>query len=65
MALVCGLEFGDKEADAADDVVGWSFVAGEGEELDGEVGGPGAQDEVPFVEIDEAKDESGSGADGV
>ena len=48
------LEFGEDEADAAYDVVGWGFVGGEGEELDGEVAGVGAEDETAFVEVDEA-----------
>jgi hypothetical protein len=34
---VASLEFGEDEADAADDVVGGSFVGGKGKELDGEV----------------------------
>jgi hypothetical protein len=33
----CGLEFGEDETDAADDVVGGSFVGGKGKKLDGEV----------------------------
>ena len=59
------LEFGEDEADAAYDVVGWGFVGGEGEELDGEVAGVGAEDETAFVEIDEAEEEGGSATDGV
>ena len=58
-------EFGEDEADAAYDVVGWGFVGGEGEELNGKVAGPGAEDETAFVEVDEAKEECGSAADGV
>ena len=59
------LEFGEDEADAAYDVVGWGFVGGEGEELDGEVAGVGAEDETAFVEVDEAEEEGGAAADGV
>jgi hypothetical protein len=59
------LEFGEDEADAAYDVVGWSFVGGEGEELDGKVAGPRAEDEAAFVEVDEPEKESGSAADGI
>src|ERR1700678_151372 len=59
------LEFGEDEADAADYVVGWGFVCGEGKELDGEVAGPGAEDEAAFVEVYEAEEESGAAADGV
>ena len=61
----CLLEFGEDEADAAYDVVGWGFVGGEGEELDGEVAGVGAEDETAFVEVDEAEEEGGAAADGV
>ena len=57
--------FGEDEADSADDVVGWSFVGGEGEKLDGEVAGVGAEDEAAFVEVDEAKEEGGAATDGV
>ena len=59
------LEFGEDEADAAYDVVGWGFVGGEREELDGEIAGVGAEDETAFVEVDEAEEEGGSAADGV
>lgn len=59
------LEFGEDEADAAYDVVGWGFVGGEGKQLDGEVAGVGAEDETAFVEVDEAEEESGAAADGV
>jgi hypothetical protein len=58
-------EFGEDEADAADDVVGWGFVGGEGEELDGEVSGGGAEDETAFVVVGEAEQEGGAAADGV
>jgi hypothetical protein len=60
-----GLEFGEYEADATYDVVGWGFVGGEGEELDGEVAGVGAQNEAAFVEVDEAEEEGGAAAYGV
>jgi hypothetical protein len=40
-------------------------VGGEGKELDGEVAGPGAEDEAALVEGDEAEEESGAAADGV
>jgi hypothetical protein len=60
-----GLEFGEDEADAAYDVVGWGFVGGEGKELDGEVAGVGAEDEAALVEVDEAEEECGAAADGV
>jgi len=40
-------------------------VGGEGEELDGEVAGVGAEDETAFVEVDEAEEEGGSATDGV
>ena len=53
MAMV--LEFGEDEADTAYDVVGWGFMGGEGEELDGEVAGVGAEDEAAFVVVDEAE----------
>jgi hypothetical protein len=59
------LEFGEDQADAAYDVIGWGFVGGEGEELDGEVAGVGAKDEAAFVEVDEAEEEGGAAADGV
>jgi hypothetical protein len=59
------LEFGEDEADAAYDVVGWGFVGGEGKELDGEVAGVGAEDETAFVEVDETEEESGAAADSV
>ena len=59
------LEFGEDEADAAYDVVGWGFVGGQGEQLDGEVAGVRAEDKTAFVEVDEAEKESGSAADGV
>jgi len=39
-------------------------VGGEGEELDGEVAGVGAEDETAFVEVDEAEEEGGAAADG-
>jgi hypothetical protein len=48
------LEFGEDEADAAYDVVGWGFVGGERQELDREVARVGAKDESAFVEVDEA-----------
>lgn len=60
-----GSELGEDKADAADDVVGWGFVSGKGEKLDGEVAGVGAKDETTFVEVDEAQEESGAPADGV
>jgi hypothetical protein len=63
---VCGrwiLELGEDEADAAYDVVGWGFVGGEGEKLDGEVSGVGAEDETGFVEVDKAEEEGCSAAD--
>jgi hypothetical protein len=59
------LEFGEDEADAAYDVVGWGFVGCERKELDGEVAGVGAEDETAFVEVDEAEEEGGAAADGV
>jgi hypothetical protein len=59
------LEFGEDEADATYDVVGWGFVGGEGKELDGKVAGPGAEDETAFVEVDETEEESRAAADGV
>ena len=59
------LEFGEDEADAADDVVAWGFVCSEGKELDGKVAGVWAEDETAFVEVDEAEEEGGSAADGV
>jgi hypothetical protein len=59
------LEFGEDQADAADDVVGGSFVGGEGEELDGEIAGPGSEDETAFVEVDEAEEEGGAATNGV
>ena len=31
------LELGEDHADAADDVVGWGLVSGQGEQLDGEL----------------------------
>jgi hypothetical protein len=34
---IASLEFGEDEADAADDVIGGSFVGGERKELDGKV----------------------------
>jgi hypothetical protein len=40
-------------------------VGGEGQELNGEVAGVGAEDEAAFVEVDEAEEESGAAADGV
>jgi hypothetical protein len=40
-------------------------VGGEGEELDGEVAGVGAEDETAFVEVNEAEEEGGSATDGV
>jgi hypothetical protein len=40
-------------------------VGGEGEELDGEVSGVGAEDETALVEVDEAEEEGGSAADGI
>lgn len=60
-----GLEFGEDEADAAYDVVGWGLVRGEGKELDGEMAGVGAEDEAAFVEVDVAEQEGGTAADGV
>jgi hypothetical protein len=48
------LEFGEDEADAAYDVIGWGFVGGERQELDREVARVGAKDESAFVEVDEA-----------
>jgi len=60
-----GLEFGEDEADAAYDVVGRGFVGGEGEKLDGEVAGVGAEDEAAFVEVHEAEQEGGAASDGV
>jgi len=40
-------------------------VGGEGEELDGEVAGVGAEDETAFVEVDEAEEERGAATDSV
>jgi hypothetical protein len=40
-------------------------VGGEGEELNGEVARPGAEDEAALVEVDETEEEGGSTADGV
>jgi hypothetical protein len=59
------LELGEDEADAAYDVVGWGFVGAEGQELDGEVAGVGAEDETAFVEVDKAEEKSGTATDGV
>ena len=59
------LELGEDEADAAYDVVGWSFVEAEGQKLNGEVTGVGAEDETAFVEVDEAQEERGSATNGV
>src|ERR1700679_802780 len=42
----CGLEFGEDETDAADQVVGGGGVGREGEELHGEGAGVGAEDET-------------------
>jgi len=62
---VIALEFGEDQADAAYDVVGWGFVVGEGKELDGEVAGPGAEDETALVEVDVAEEEGGAATNGV
>ncbi len=59
------LEFGEDQADAAYDVVGWGFMGGQGEQLDGEVAGVRAEDETAFVEVDEAEQEGGAAANGV
>ena len=40
-------------------------MGGEGEELDGEVAGVGAEDETAFVEVDEAEEERGAATDSV
>ena len=58
-------EFGEDEADAAYEVVGWGFVGGEGKELDGKVARVGTEDETAFVEVDEAEEERGAAADGI
>jgi hypothetical protein len=59
------LELGEDEADAAYDVVGWGFVRGERQELDGEVAGVGTKDETAFVVVYEAQQERGAATDGV
>jgi hypothetical protein len=59
------LEFGEDETDATDEIVGWRFVRGERDELDGEVAGVGSEDEASFVEVDEAEQERGAAADGI
>ena len=59
------LEFGEDEADAADDVVAGGFVCGQGKKLDGEVTGVWAEDETALVEVDEAEKEGGAATDGV
>ena len=61
----CGLEFGEDETDAADQVVGGGGVGREGEELHGEGAGVGAEDETTLVVVDEAQEESAAAADGV
>jgi hypothetical protein len=40
-------------------------VGAEGQELNGEVAGVGAEDETAFVEVDKTQEESGSATDGV
>jgi hypothetical protein len=59
------LELGEDEADAAYDVVGWGFVRGERQELDGEIAGVGTEDEAAFVVVYEAEQERGAATDGV
>ena len=59
------LEFGEDEANAAHDVVGWGFVGGEGEELDGERAGVGAEDETALIKVNEAEEKGGAATDGV
>ena len=59
------LEFGEDEADAAYDVVSGGFVGGEGQELNGEVPGVGAEDEAAFVEVYETEKKGSSAANGV
>ena len=59
------LELGEDQADAAYDVVGRSFVSGEGKKLDGKIARVWTKDETAFVEVDEAEQERSTAANGV
>ena len=56
VSSAAGLEFGDDEAHATDDVVRWRLVQGEGQDLNGEGHRVWAQHKVAGIEFDEAKE---------